>query len=558
MQHDRNPVACPSARLSNVVHPTSHTTRHRRFTRLVLALAIGVPAMAQAVAIGPMGPLERAHKAYELRVSAARDNLHQPLVPHPTNADELRYPTRMNSYTKGLPHDNLGIVDPAAYQALIKALRSGRDTDFEAIPQGVANGAKQRSPQSAYAFHFEGRDSHAFTMSPAPAFHSPWQASDAMEVMWRALTRDVPFIEFESNGLISEAVTDLKRHTDYRGPRDATGITSGTLFRGIGVGETTGPYISQFLLQQVPYGATRIDQKYRVQVPGSDHLTQYSDWLNVQRGGTASTSAVFDPTPRYIHNGRALAEYVLRDFIDQPYSNAALILGGYGSGALSDSNPYKFSTTQADGPLFSVNHALDMLTRVAMSSQSVGWFQKWLVHRRARPEVFFGRVHNHMTGQASYPLHPEVLASAALPKVHAKYGTYLLPSAGASGSPLHPSYPAGHATMAGAAVTVLKAFFKGDYVLPSPKQASADGLSLVDYTGPALTVEGELNKLASNISLGRDTAGVHYRSDGDLGILLGEELAISVLQELVNGYNENVSFSFNRFDGTPVTISKQN
>ncbi|MFP5411231.1 MAG: phosphoesterase, partial [Gammaproteobacteria bacterium] len=107
------------------------------------------------------------------------------------------------------------------------------------------------------------------------------------------------------------------------------------------------------------------------------------------------------------------------------------------------------------------------------------------------------------------------------------------------------------------AVTVLKAFFKGDYVIPSPKQASADGLSLVDYTGPALTVEGELNKLASNISLGRDTAGVHYRSDGDLGMLLGEELAISVLQELVNGYNQNVSFSFNRFDGTPVTISKQ-
>src|SRR5262249_446464 len=32
------------------------------------------------------------------------------------------------------------------------------------------------------------------------------------------------------------------------------------------------------------------------------------------------------------------------------------------------------------------------------------------------------------------------------------------------------------------------------------------------YTGAALTVGGELNKLASNIALGRDAAGVHYRS----------------------------------------------
>lgn len=551
MHHDHDPVACPSARLA------VRSALPKRFTGVALALGLAFSAGAHAVAIGPMGPLERAYKAYELRVNAARDNLRQPLAPHPTNGDELRYPNRMNSYTKGLPHDHLGIVDPAAYQALIKALRSGQDADFEAIPRGVANGAKQRSPQSAYAFHFEGRDPHSFTMSPAPTFSSAWQASDAMEVMWQALTRDVPFIEYDSNGLIAEAVTDLNRHTDFRGPRDYGQITPGTLFRGIGVGETTGPYISQFLLQQIPQGAARVDQKYRVQVAGSDHLTTYSDWLNVQRGGTASTAAVFDPTPRYLHTGRALAEYVLRDFIDQPYSNAALILGSYGSAALSDGNPYKFSATQANGPLFSVNHALDMVGRVAMSSQSAGWFQKWLVHRRARPEVFFGRVHNHLTGQASYPLHAEVLASAALPKVHAKYGTYLLPIAGASGSPLHPSYPAGHATMAGAAVTVLKAFFKGDYVIPSPKQASADGLSLVDYTGPALTVEGELNKLASNISLGRDTAGVHYRSDGDLGMLLGEELAISVLQELVNGYNQNVSFSFNRFDGTPVTISKQ-
>lgn len=526
------------------------------WTRLVLALALAAPMAAQAAAIGPMGPLERAFKAYQLRENAARDNLAKPLAKHPDSGDEARYANRLNSYTKGLPHDDLGVVDATAYQALIDAIKRGDSASFEAIPKGVANGAKQRNPQAAYTFYLEGRDSHAFTMPAAPAFSSAWQASDAVEVMWQALTRDVPFIEYQTNALIGEAAADLSAFSDYRGPRAGGAVTANALFRGIGVGETNGPYISQFLLQPIPAGAMRIEQKYKVPVAGNDHLTQYSAWLNVQRGGGASTAAVYDASPRYLYNGRSMAEYVLKDYVDQSYSNAALILNGYGSAALSDDNPYKTTSVQANGPLFSLNHALDMLARVSMSSQSVAWFQKWSVHRRARPEVFFGRVHNHMTGQASYPLPAELLASSSLARVNGKYGTYLLPTATPGGSPLHPAYPAGHATMAGAAVTMLKAFYKGDAIIGSPKQPSADGLTLVDYVGPPLTVEGELNKLASNISLGRDTAGVHYRSDGDLGMLLGEELAISVLQEMVNTYSEDVTFRFNRFDGTAVTISK--
>lgn len=70
-------------------------------------------------------------------------------------------------------------------------------------------------------------------------------------------------------------------------------------------------------------------------------------------------------------------------------------------------------------------------------------------------------------------------------------------------------------------------------------------------------MEAELNKLVSNISLGRDTAGVHYRADGDEGLRLGEDLTISVLQDLVETYHEAVEFRFNRFDGTPVVIAKQ-
>lgn len=44
-------------------------------------------------------------------------------------------------------------------------------------------------------------------------------------------------------------------------------------------------------------------------------------------------------------------------------------------------------------------------------------------------------------------------------QVAQKYGTYFLPMAFPEGSPTHPSYGSGHATVAGACTTILKAFF---------------------------------------------------------------------------------------------------
>jgi hypothetical protein len=104
---------------------------------------------------------------------------------------------------------------------------------------------------------------------------------------------------------------------------------------------------------------------------------------------------------------------------------------------------------------------------------------------------------------------------------------------------------------------MLKAFFKGDVVIQEPVMPSADGKELLSYTGEPLTLESELNKLASNISLGRNFAGVHYRTDGDFGLILGEEYAISVLKELVHNYREDFNgFTFTRFNGAKVDINQ--
>ena len=150
-----------------------------------------------------------------------------------------------------------------------------------------------------------------------------------------------------------------------------------------------------------------------------------------------------------------------------------------------------------------------------------------------------------------------VLNSQALQQSYQKYGSYLLPQAFPEGSPAHPSYPTGHGTVAGACITVLKFYFDGSFVFPNPLVPSSDGLSLVPYNGQ-LTVNGELNKLGHNVSFGHGIhAGIHYRSDTDISLLLGEAVALSFLQNRAKTYNEPFTIKLSKFDGKTATISNE-
>ncbi|MEL6197153.1 MAG: bromoperoxidase, partial [Pseudomonadota bacterium] len=89
--------------------------------------------------------------------------------------------------------------------------------------------------------------------------------------------------------------------------------------------------------------------------------------------------------------------------------------------------------------------------------------------------------------------------------------------------------------------------------------ASDDGSTLNDETGgPALTLEGELNKLAANISIGRNMAGVHYYSDYYDSLRMGEEIAIGMLEEQALGYKTDpFVMSVPTFDGDVVRIGRR-
>lgn len=537
--------------------------RHAPAAGALLASASTLPASALAGGSAGGGgyrkkrrprliPAEvRRTAAYNKRLAAAITQRNEPLPAHPANSDETLYPNYIGNFSKALPHDADGEVDPDAYRKFLDAMTSGAESDFAAIPLGGT--VKLANPQAALAFSLEGADSHHLAIAAAPSLASAWAAGEMIEVYWRAWTRDVPFTDYGASPAIAAAAADLTGHPDFRGPKDGGSVTPATIFRGSAAGNLTGPLVSQFLWLEVPYGATTIPQRYRTTAENDNHLTSFADWIQV-RSGSAPVSAATPDGPYYIASGRDLAEFVHYDFSYQAFLNAGLILLSFGGSALDENNPYRSIANQGSFISFGGAHLLDLVARVALEALKAAWFQKWRVHRRLRPEDYGGLVHRVVADGAGYPLHSSVLDSDVLPLIQGAYSTSLLPLAYPEGCPTHPAYPAGHATIAGACVTVLKAFFKESFEIPSPVEADALGDTLLPYGG-ALTVGGELNKLAANIAHGRDTAGVHWRSDGDEGMSLGEEVAIRLLRDHKTLTNETFAgFSLTKFDGSTITI----
>ena len=87
-------------------------------------------------------------------------------------------------------------------------------------------------------------------------------------------------------------------------------------------------------------------------------------------------------------------------------------------------------------------------------------------------------------------------------------------------------------------------------------EATADGAALEPWRGASLTLGNEIDKLAANIALGRDAAGVHYRSDSVRGLFVGEQQALGLLRDYSRTYNERFDgFIVRKFNGDKVKIA---
>ncbi|WP_407900818.1 vanadium-dependent haloperoxidase [Scytonema sp. NUACC26] len=508
-------------------------------------------------------------KAYQVRVEAAKNQLALGIPPHPTNGDEERYPNKIATDTRGLPHDQRGEVQIEAYNSFIKAITTLNPNDFENII--LDGGRKLVNPQGPLAISLEGINAAQVATPPPATLNSAEQAAEAVELYWAALLREVSLREFQNdtdNPKILAAIEDLNKLSAFRGPKENGVITPQTLFRAsvnyvdksdpsgkttkyvVPPGVTEGPYVSQFLLLDIPLNTQFISPLIRTALPGNDFLTDYNEWLTVQNGGSSGKSIQFDPTRRYVSNIRDITEYSRIN--GALFYGVLATLGGIGA-PLNSSNPYIDSRTQVgSAATFAAAHFQALLLLAPSRAIRASYWGKFYLHRRLRPEAYAGLAYNNLVNKTDYPIHSEFLNSKALAETFKTFGTYLLPHAYPEGAPLHSAYTAGSAAIAGVSATLLKAFFDEDFVIPNPVVPDPkDPTKVIPYRGAPLTVGGEIDKFAVNYTFGRSLAGIHWRSDIAAGLALGEEVAISILKDERLGFNERFDgFTFTKFDGT--------
>ncbi|MEO6232770.1 MAG: vanadium-dependent haloperoxidase [Ferruginibacter sp.] len=478
---------------------------------------------------------------------------------------------------------------------------------------------------SGQTFELEGYDTQAATIPPAPKLWSHELAAEMVELYWMTLVRDVPFNQFTVHAEVANAVTHLNklewfknRQNDLLEPyefqrkrgyfiQQTKAYNTDNIFRANIKGDEIGYFLSQFLFVgtnsqgtghatdgigfdhregKIQYGSTRIDQRVRIATPGKDYMTNWAQWSDTQNAADVRGMETYgDPANatgyRFIWTPRDLATYVHYDALHQAYFNACLILLDT-KVPFDPGMPFRDSDAidkQIGFATFGGPHILTLVSEVAARALKVIRYQKYCVHRRARPEQIAGYIHQYLSGNTASGLEcmehltDNMHATSLFDKIrlhNADQNTnpdrigdpssadpsWLLPMPFVEGSPMHPSYGSGHATVAGACVTILKAFFDSGYQLPFAVVPTNDGNILAN--DPAnlgkYTVEGELNKLAANIAIGRNWGGVHWYSDQLESLRLGEKIALGILEEQKLTYGENFSMSVPLFDGTTIRI----
>ena len=500
------------------------------------------------------------------------------------------------------PAPKLGLSELCAEMASVYAMAITRDMSFESL----------QDPNAVIPnIHTGGNPVTVQDLVDALRKLS-WFATDGKPVGWKG--KSLTGHEKRRRAATWENATD--------------GLTVKTLFRGSAPGAKDGPYLSQFMLLgtldlsegqdenfnrtggnpldgKIEYGLQTINQAQLVPEEREDYMTTWEDWLNVQQG----TRLPQPPhgTTRRIHTPRDLAGYVHFDALYQAYLNACLILLANGAQVdmgnpilqNRDRNSTGFATW--GGP-----HILSLVTEVATRGLRAARRTKFQVHRRARPEVIAARIaqiasghddgfdemargkvttmltelgfdHNQGVAQPGTILDwvsqynaaqnaPEDAAEERPATALTEATNILLPMAFVEGSPMHPAYGAGHATVAGACVTILKAFFEHDESFMAAVKGDGTFYAADDNdklrptaNAPATdpTLADELDKLAANISIGRNMAGVHYYSDYYDSLRMGERIAVGILREQMYTYHEKLTMTLSSFDGDEIVLKTE-
>jgi hypothetical protein len=462
-----------------------------------------------------------------------------------------------------------------------KGMPLARDADGERYPEGVvpverkrrqylhpigersdlsADGEFERGGRrlfigvpGVHTVPLSGIDSWLGTMPHAPDPTGPRTAAEMVDVYGMEQVRDVPFVRWPNepggdggDGVAADVLDALSADLgaaarevgDWWHDTDRLFVEPGT-----GSVEWWGPYLSQFLLQEVPFWSLPVEQRYLRYERGVDYNGTREDWLDTLEGRDANSAEVDPNTPSrenrgYLATPRHLATIVNAEPPYQEYLLATLRLLGK-----VEFDPGMAHVTRDGGNVFGYTESgpvglFDMVSRVCRQALLAAFYQKYYVHFRCRPETYAGRLQAQRNRGRDFGI-PGLLADSETLAVRDAPADYLT-TAYEEGSPVHPAYPSGHSVIAGACGTVLKTWFRdadwpddlGYYVPENEGGEFGTGLATTTLPSGHNGVYQEIDKLMSNVGLARMFAGVHYYSDHYWGVKLGEQVAVATMADV--------------------------
>ena len=510
------------------------------------------------------------------------------------------------SFHKGLQHNLIDgrLVSLTNYERMRDAIVNNDQTKLNNIQLAKESMVKLANPLASICTLLLGLMQGCFRLEDDPILSSETAAAEMVELYCQVIARDVAFIDYDQSTIINKLLglkylnkEDILENLKFIPANIHKKFTSNTIYRGAYEGSLDGPYISQLLLLDVIAGALRYNQQYIGPPSKAEALVEsfrvewginLKETIDLQNG---NLSLLPQPTPknrltkRYIYNGRSLAEAVHNDPVYQFYYHASMILSSLNveanSGWPKIENQGNFITNNGIGNIQCI------LSDVALYALKHSWYWKWQHSRKLRPETFGLWTHDVKSGlvenKDNFDIDDTLLENEILKDIYVennkweqKTNSYTLSQAYREGSPIHPSYVSGHAITAGACAAILKIFYNGDQlwmslpgvvsgILGFPNaivEANGEGTQLESYNGQTnkITVGGEINKLAFNVAMGRNWAGIHYRSDAIKGILLGEQIAVKYMEDILSLMVENnkngtiPQITFKNFNGKPITI----
>lgn len=507
-----------------------------------------------------------------------------------SNEEERTYEHKKynGSYHKAFQHDVITgeLTYPDYYRDFRDALIENEQKRLANVPMDPSFQVKQTDPLGSLDTVLVGPPQSQIKHIEPPKLSSDAAAAEMVELYCQLLARDVPFTDYNSDMTISNILTYMNRPDvlnnlpDYA-PKGVINIQN--LFKGITSGELYGPYISQLLYLNIPMGALTCEQKYNSYPTKADCLlsSQFDEWginrndmINIQNTNLTNLPLLPTITPTYVYSGRSLAEIVHNDALYQLWYQASYILNSLNIKPNPGWPVYPNQGTFISGG--GLPNVLSSISGGISLSMKHAWYWKWQLYRRLRPETFslwVDNIMNNIVPNTNYNISNVLLNNPVLSNVQQynaawndnSSNSYNLPLCYREGAPAHPAYPSGHATMSGACATILKILYDTNQpwsslnlnntrINPLPGnivQSNSDGSSLIPYVNSDIsnmTINSEINKLASNIAIGRNWAGVHYRTDAIEGLLLGEQVAVKYMED------ELSAVVYNNLNNTPPIL----